>query len=249
MKLTGITSLLLLIVSFFISTEKTAAQLSSDDSVFYQKAINNAIAVYHQSIGDQSGLYNGIQYIGYPFTFKEGHPFFYTPDLSAGSVTYDGVYYANVLLRYDEIAEVVIIQDSIHRLQLHSSRISRFTVANNTFIRIVKDSLGANLEKTGFYNLLYEGNTSVLKKEIKRIREEVQNTTDGVQRFIDEKKYYYIKKPNGYFTVNRKKDVFKILKDHKKEIQQYIKANDLSFKHDKDNLLIKVSAYYDQLTK
>jgi hypothetical protein len=248
MKITGVARDLLLVIAFFVSTEKVVAQLSPEDSFFYQKAVGHAIALYHQASGDQSGLFNGIQYIGYPFTFKEGHPFFLTPEWSTGSATYDGVYYDKVLLLYDEVAEVVIIQDAKHRLQLHSSKLSRFTVANNIFVRIEKDSLAANLERTGFYNLLYEGGTSVLKKEVKRIREEVLNSVEGVQRLIETKTTYYIKKQNEYYTVNTKKDVLNIFKDHRKDIQQYIKANNLSFKRDKDNLLIKVSAYYDQLT-
>ncbi len=249
MKITAVNGTLVFIILFTISVQNTTAQLSTADSLFYSKAVSHAINVYHQSLGDQTGLYNGIQYIGYPFAFKEGHPFFYSPESTNGSITYDSVYYSNVMLLYDEIAEIIIMQDSAHRIQLHSSRVSGFTIANNTFIRLIKDSTAANLEKTGFYNLLYNGKTSLLKKEIKRIREEVLNVTDGVQRFVDTKTYYYIKKDEKYFTLNRKKDVFRIFKEHKKDIQQFVKTNNLSYKHDKDNLLIKVSAYYDQLTK
>jgi hypothetical protein len=238
---------------FFLSFSASGvmAQLSPDDSMFYQKAINNTVALYYQSAGDQSGLYNGSQYAGYPFTFKdEAHPFFRTNLFSTGFVVYDNILHTEAQLLYDEAGDVLIFRDTAHRLQLISDRISGFTILDNNFIRIEKDSITGNIINTGFYNLLYEGaDIQVLKKEIKNIREDIRNNYDGVIRYIEVKRYYYIKKSNTFYTVKNKKMVMEIFKDRKKEIQQYIKVNRLSFKNDRDNMLIRATAYYEQITE
>jgi hypothetical protein len=248
MKPGGTVLALLFFLSFF--TPGVIAQLSPDDSIFYQKALNNTVALYYQSTGDQSGLYNGSQYAGYPFNFKDGaHPFFFTNLFSTGSVMYDNILYTHAQLLYDEAGDVLVFRDTSHRLQLLSDRISRFDILDNNFIRIMKDSSSRPLINTGFYNLLYDGSLQVLKKEIKNVREDIRNNYDGVIRYIEVKKYYYIKKNNTYYPVKNKKMVLEIFKDRKKEIQQYIKVNKLSFKNNRDNLLIKTAACYERITK
>jgi hypothetical protein len=249
MKLPGRARTLLLFAYFLISINNIVAQLSPGDSLFYQKAVSNLVSLYHQSSGDQSGIYSGTQYGGYPFSFTEGHPFFYTDKSGTGSVLYDGVLYENVQLQYDELKEVVVMQDASHRIQLVNERIAAFTVFNNRFIRLERDSLNRSLVSTGFYNLLYEGNVSALKKETKELREELRSNGEGIQRYIDVRKYYYIKKNNEYYPVKNKKSVTGIYADHKKEIQQFIRKNKLSFRKAPDEMLVKVTEYYDRLIK
>jgi hypothetical protein len=40
-----------------------------------------------------------------------------------------------------------------------------------------------------------------------------------------------------------------LFSSHKKQVQQFIKENHLSYRKDRDNTLIKVTAYYDGLKK
>lgn len=250
MKSGNIVCLLLFFSTTSFIPSRSWAQLSVDDSVFYNKAVNNAKAIYFQSLGDQSGLYNGSQYAGCPFGFRDGgHPFFYSDVFLNGSIVYDKVLYPEAHLLYDEVVEVLLFQDSTHRIQLVNERVARFSILDNHFIRIIKDSSNRTLVKSGFYQLLYEGNTTVLKKEVKSIREVLISNTEGIYRYIDTKKYFYIKKGNDYYLVKRKKALLQLYKDRKKELQQYIKRNKLNFKRDPDSLLAKLSAYYDQLTK
>ena len=241
--------MLLTVIVAAVFTRPAAAQTSDPDTSFYHRAINNAVSLYHQAAGDQSGLYNGSQYPGYPFVFKDGgHPYF-IKTVAPGTILYDKIFYPQVKLLFDELADQVVFEDSNHRIQLLKERISGFTIGGSTFIRIVKDSLSTALLNTGFYELLYSGRVAVLKKEIKQLREEIRFADEGVLRYIDSKLYYYIRKRDVYYTVGSKKAMLVVYKDRKKELQQYIKASNLSFKKDRDDLLVKVSAYYDQLTK
>lgn len=226
-----------------------AAQPSATDSSFYHKSINKAIELYRQAAGDQSGLYNGSQYPGYPFEFRDGgHPYF-DKKVMPGSIVYDHQYYPNVKLLFDELAEQLVFEDSTHRIQLLRERVSAFTIGGASFIRLEKDSLSNALVNTGFYGVLYSNRVIVLKKEVKKIREEMRYADEGVLRYIDVKLYYYIRKDGVYHSVSSRNSVLSVYKDHKKQLQQYIRSNKLNFKKEKDTALVKISAYYDQLTK
>jgi hypothetical protein len=251
MKRLAIFGSITLLISCTFVAQTVQAQTSRDDSAYYEKAVANTIAIYHRNVGDQSGLFNGRQYAGYPYSFQlGGFPFFLTNETGKGSIVYDSVLYDDVQLRYDEVAELVIFQDTKHQIQLNTDKVSRFSIEGNNFIRVEKDdSLSNSIFRTGFYNLLYDGKVQAVKKEVKVIREELRSNTEGILRFVDISTYYYIKKNNEYFPVKNRSAILDIFKDRKKEILQYIKANKLKFRKDRDNTIIKVSAWYDQLTK
>ncbi len=223
------------------------AQMSVDDSLFYKTSINNAVQIFHQNIGKQAGFYNGKQYAGYPFSFKEGHPYFLTEDYSTGSLVYDNILYPDLQLLYDELSDIVIFQNKDRRIALINERIAAFSILNNYFIRIVvADSDHASPFNTGFYNVLYDGKTQVLKKEVKKMLDEAKSTIEGVFHYILIKNLYYIKKEGRFYSIKNKKALYSLFADRKKEIQHFIKSNHLSFRKGKETLLIKVSAWYDQ---
>ncbi len=247
MKIRGTTGFVLSLVFFLFSASSVIAQMAADDSLLYNKATQQFINAYHLSEGDQIGLYNGTQYGNYPFSFTGGHAFFFDDRPDIGSVVYDGVLYPHVSLQYDEIQEAVLFKDNLRLIQLLNQRISKFTIFNNTFVRIVKDSATPELVKTGFYNQLYAGNTGLLKKEIKIIREDISG--DKLVRYIDIHTYYYIKRNNQYISFNGKRGLLKLFADRKKDVQQFTRKSKLKFKdNSRDDSFTKMTAYYDQLT-
>ncbi|MCW3090090.1 MAG: hypothetical protein JWP81_1159 [Ferruginibacter sp.] len=233
----------------FSPNDMVAQDAAESDSSFYRQAMANAIALYHQSFGNQSALYNGGKYSGYPFRMQEGFPFFYSPQPATGSVIYDGISYDSILMHYDEVADAVIINNQADWLQLLDKRVSRFNLFDADFIRIEKDSAHSNLVSSGFYNRLYHGKTtSLLKKQIKSIIEVISINLE-LQHFVDTKDLYYLQKEDQFFPINRRKDFLRSLGNRKKEVQQFIKANKLNFRRDKENMLTKATAYYDSLNK
>jgi hypothetical protein len=239
-----------LLLFFFTGTVPLAAQTAAGDSAFYRNTIQNAISLYHQSFGNQSGLYNGSQYIAYPFKFRDDdHPFFGSPLFLPGTITYDHVLYPDVYLLYDEVSDVVVFQSAQYRIQLVSERIQQFSIAGNLFVRITNNGPGEPAITNGFYQVLYNGERQVLKKEVKVIQEDIRNNSEGVVRYIETKKSYFIKKDNVHIPVKSKSALLVIMKNRKSDIQQYIKSNKLNFKRGKDMFLQKTAAYYDQLTR
>lgn len=237
-------------VIFFILlfyTNNIFAQNSVSDSAFYQQALTDTRAVYHQSFGDQSALYNGQEYADYLFGFENGQPFFYSAEPVMGSIIYDGLTYDSILMRYDEIKDVVAVNHLNDKIQLWNEKVQGFNLYNSTFILLLKDSLSSSLVNSGFYNLLYKGKVSLFKKEIKTLME--RTTLTELLRIIQQKDHYYIKKEGKFYPIKRKKDLFEIFGDSKKEVQRFINTNGLNFRKDPQNMLVKTTAYYDSLKK
>jgi len=227
---------------------KANAQYNESDSMLYKKAKEYAVSLYHENIKNESGLYNGSQYVVYAQTIQDGIPFFEITEPSNGNVTYWGVEYKNVPLLYDILkGEIITVVPSTNYLiKLNSEKVSSFEVLNHKFIRIAKDSSNKNI-KTGFYDVLYDGQTAVYKKEIKTLNEDL--SSGKLRTFILDENAFFIKKNNVFFTVSNKSSLLDILKDKKKEVQEFIRKNKLKIRKDKDNALPKIAAFYDEISK
>ena len=245
MKKSGRYFLVFLVISLS-SSARAMAQGSQSDSSFYQSAVYNTIDLYRQFASDQSRLYNGRRYKPYDIPFVVGVPFFQSDWFTEGTIIYEDGYYDKVMLLYDEVKELVILRAEV-TIELINERIAAFTIGEHKFQRLVKDSLNTGFA-TGFYEKLFSGKIEIYKKEKKTIIENLSNS-EGVRGDIDVKIYYYIKKNGRYQLIKKKANIYEVLNDRSKEIQQFIKSNKLNFKHDRENTLIKVAGYYDQLTK
>jgi hypothetical protein len=127
------------------------AQNKASETSFYHKALINTRALYQQSFGEQSALYNGSN-ADYLVRFEKGFPYFFSTVQGTGSVTYDGIYYDSVLISYDEVKDALILGSGINRLQLTNEKVESFSVFNGDFIKINKDSSSGALIKSGFYH-------------------------------------------------------------------------------------------------
>jgi len=212
-------------------------------------AVQNAVQAYHQSLSPQTNLYNGSEYVDYAYTLNEGIPFFETAQFSNGAVAYDSVLYQNVPLLYDEVKGEVIIRDFYNRgkIVLNPDHIDSFSILNHHFVKLLPDSTGNTPIRAGFYDVLYNGNMKVYKREIKKVMENI-TVGLGLRRTIDEQDEYFIKKENNFYAVSSKKSVLSVTKDKKKEVQQFIKKNKLNLRSAKEIALTRIAAYYDQLT-
>jgi hypothetical protein len=221
------------------------AQSNKDDSAFYQASIQNAVTFYQQSSLDQSRLNNGRKYKAYSFSFVNGTPFFETDQYKEGSIVYEGGYYNNVKLLYDQVLDKVMVRTHV-AIELITERIEQFTISNHLFVKLAKDSLNSDLAN-GFYEQLYKGKIVVYKKEKKVITENL-STEEGVRGDVEKKTFYYLQKDGIFFHVKKKAHLLEIMRDKKNEIQKFMKSNGLSLKSEPDNTLAKIAAYYDQLT-
>ena len=211
-----------------------------------RSAYNTALDSYHTYLTPETGLFRGMEYGAYDFRLKSGNPYFIDKQRHPGALLYDSVLYDHLLLQYDEVKDIVILYDAsnMFKINLFPEMIDRFTMDGHRFIRL-KDSLNPNQPHNGFYEVMFEGRTMLLKKETKVVREDLSSGTT-VEYYIDGADIsYYLKKSNVYYPVNTTRSLLRALKDRSRDVKKFIRSNHLSMRWDRENTLLKVTAWYD----
>jgi hypothetical protein len=242
--LTAVFSLIVLTI-----VHPTNAQTAKEDSIFYQAALSNTISIYKKQLGDQSPLYNGSRYSPPGFIFRTGSPYFISDSFDLGSVVYDDILFDSVYLMYEDMRELLVSRNNNYLLQLVNQRVSSFIISGHPFIRLTEESLHPDIPKTGYYEILYQGRSQLLKKTFKTIIEEPSVYENTVIRHIEETENFYVRIGGSYHRVKSKAELLTLMHDHQKQIQKYIKKTKLNFRKNRENLLILTAEYYDQISK
>ena len=203
--------------------------------------------VYNPFIEKQSRLYNGIEHIGYAYKIK-GHAYFLQRELAIGTVAYDELEFANVLMLFDLLKDQVIIQhlNGFSKVGLVSEKIKEFTLLNHRFIRLQADSAAGSPITTGFYDELYTGLLKVLVKRGKFIEETIK---DELEREFIQTNVFFIQKEGRYYAIKNYKGLLTVLKDKAPGVKQYLRKNRIKFRKDPENAILKASVYYDSINK
>jgi len=221
-----------------IQTDKNSQQL----------ALKNTVSRYYKSLGEQSGIYHGPAYTGYPYQLSNGHQFFESAKLTQGTIFYDGMLYQDIPMWYDLVKDQVVVQniDSLSMISLHNERIDYFSMFGHEFKKIVQDPSNSNSLTTGFYDHIYIGKTEVLVRRYKGTLEDV--SPEGIfTKILKQKNEIYLKKEGKYFSVLSSGSVLKALGNKQKEILSHLKKNAIKFKKDPEKAIVMMVSFYDQL--
>lgn len=224
------------------------AQQNFSDSVSGSLAAETRFAKNSYSLqkGNQAAIYNGTIHISYSSEI-EGIAYFYSVEWQKGNVLYDDIYYENILMKYDMVKDQLIVKAKEIEgfpIVLFSPRVKEFSLLGSKFIRVDNTTTGSFLQ-TGFYQQLTQGKVIALARVTKNISEKIID--NKVDRKFKEKVKYYIFKDNLYYSIDKKNDLLNILKEHKKEVQGFIKENKLNFRKDLENVIISVAEFYNHL--
>ncbi|MFC0519029.1 hypothetical protein ACFFGT_32755 [Mucilaginibacter angelicae] len=234
-----------LIITWGIMAGSLVSAQTGTDSI----SLNHVIANYNTAIGQQSHLYNGPEYEFYDPIIKGNAYVFDVKSFAPGTVNYNGTVYSNIPMMYDINKDVAItlLYNHFTKISLLSIWVQEFWLLDHHFIRLNTDSTGKAGLATGFYDQLFQGKkVGILVKRAKTI----QNRTASldIETFFSETKDYYVRRGNNYFSFSGKGALLDILKDKKKELRQYIKANNIDFRENFEQAITNVATYYDHLT-
>lgn len=219
---------------------------SREDTTFLVRATENAIKLYQEALGAQSKLYNGSKYFPPKHTLDE-HPFFSSEDWILGAVFYDGEYFQDVPLMYDLHGDVLITEHlpSGHAIQLVEAKLKSFSMAGHVFERIDNESVGGTLPRSGFYDILYPGETRVIAKRRKTVHEQIVSTV--IERSFEARNRYFIFKNGVFFPVKSKASALKLMRDKKRELKRFLKETGASLSQNRELLLKSLAERYDSL--
>jgi hypothetical protein len=228
----------LFLLLLFFHFKNLQAQHAPDSS------FTEAVAVYDKTVSINKHLYNGSEYTDFDHRIK-GDPFYKSLVFATGTIVYDGILYNDVQLFYDIWNDAVVIKNyNGLPLLLVKEKISAFSLAGDSFVRISEDSMGTATQ-SGFYEVLYNGNTKLFARHKKTVVDRLNlQYTESVFEQTDS---YYILKDDVLYQANDKRSALNIMKDKKNELAKFIHQNKVKFKKDKRNAFIKTVAFYDSL--
>ncbi|HEV2355789.1 MAG TPA: hypothetical protein VGR89_16185 [Puia sp.] len=229
-----------------LSAPKLEAQPSVPDSLISDSAYTAAIRQYHSVVFPEPGFYRGPQYVDYDFTIQQGQPFFGGDSLRPGSVWYSGILYQSRPILYDLVKDQLVIAapSGNYKIALLMDFVDSFALDGQQFIR-AGDSSGSSSLPKGYYDRIYKGRLELLKRDRKSLRENLMVTPDNVHLYIVEALDYYLKKDGRYYAVNTRRQLYDALADRKSEVRRLIRKSRLSWRNDKEQLLLAVAGLYD----
>jgi hypothetical protein len=219
-----------------------------NDSAVYRSAVSNTIRFFFANSKSVCTCLHGKEYIIPPFSFSEGSPYFLTAEAGEGTLVYEHVHYDSVRLLYDELQDELVYVDESHRIMLMNEKVERFSILGHQFVKFEQQQAFNGEAPGGYFELLYEGNSMMLKREEKKMRQANSFSTEAMVRVIDTRSVYYLRKENHFLRIDGKKAFLKLWGNYQKEIVAFIKHNKIKFKQDPDNDYARITAFCDQLS-
>lgn len=215
------------------------ADLSREDSLNRQEWLRER--------DSHSVLFTGKEQTKYSIVV-ENHPFFFDQKQTTCFLTYDGVDYPNVTIKWDiykdEIAAVS--PDQRYNILLVPTRFQGAR-SNQDHIYYINKQYDTGVPASGYYLNLYNQKYKVWKKPYAVINEKHENQ-QSIKYFTFHQKYY-IEKDGIFHPVKNISSILKVFKDKKKELKQYVKKQKLKFKSTPETTIPAIVQKYEQLTQ
>ncbi|NHA07461.1 hypothetical protein G7092_26920 [Mucilaginibacter sp. HC2] len=236
-------------ILFFI-TKQTLGQTLSADTSEQRIAMTHIADAYNTAIGQQSRLYNGVEYEPYNPGIRGNAYFQDINKFTPGTVTYDGLFFKDVPMMYDlnKNVVVVLLYNKFSMFTLLNERVEHFDLLSHHFVNIIADSLHANAGiDAGFYDELYHGHVVVLARYSKSLQ--TTSVSSTIETYFSSSKSFFLKKGSNYYSISGQGALLDILKDKKKELQQYIKANRIKYRKGPEEAMVAIASRYDELSR
>jgi hypothetical protein len=143
----------------------------------------------------------------------------------------------------------VLLYNHFSKFSLVNQKVKSFDFLDHHFVNINADTLGVNtIIKTGFYDELYGGKSQVLVKRSANLQT-TPGGAGGPETYFNLTVDYYVRKNNTYYPISSQGSLLSVFKDKKKELQQYIRSNEIKYRKEPEDAMVKIATYYDHLIK
>lgn len=218
---------------------------NAPDTAYTARTEMQVVDVYNKTIGDQSECYNGPQFNSPPKAYS-GSPYFLdSASLQPANIRYNGTQYKEVPILYDAYDDWMVSVSHSVLYSVRNEKLSDVFLAGHHFIYLT-ESKDIKLA-TGYYDQLYDGLSEVLVKRKRGVIKRVDQQSVQVIYEVDD--VIYIKKGLDYLPVSSKQSVLSVFKNRAKQLKEYMSANNISFRKDKEHSIAQMAAYYDQINR
>lgn len=198
-------------------------------------------SIYQSARGENLSVFQGRQIMsGYPGI--GGSPFYPHPDWVVGDVKYEGYWYYGVDVLYDTYRDELLVRHPNGiPFVLFSDRVQAFSMKNFHFVRFDTDK---GPIKTGFYEVLSDGNLKIYVKRVATLHEEIVDQT--IIRNFEKKPRYYAQLGNEIVSITKQGQLMDLAKAKRGQVQQAVKASGLKFRKNQEAVIKIIADTYNQ---
>ena len=220
----------------------SASKMISAQDAERQQIIENATAEYMRVAGSQSLLFYGIEQAILPSA--SNHPYLHHPQFTTARLSHNGVIFPEVMLRLDLHRDELVIQSpDLRSLVLLPENVDFAELHGRHIIYFRHDYLPGS-PPTGYYFLLHSGKTKVLKRQTASL---AVNQHRGENYFVFLSRIF-LYKDGTYHTIRNRRGLLRLLQPHRRELRQYISANQLRFRRNAEEFITQVVREYEKLS-
>jgi hypothetical protein len=181
------------------------------------------------------------------FSHVREHPYLDTKQYREGTLCFDGRLYPRVMMRLNIYTDelVVLSPDSRFSVVVPPERVDSAAFSSYTVFRNEPEQTQAGLPDRGYYVRLYNGAHTVWKREVK-YTDRVTNGMDIEAIFVSRTRYY-ICKDGRCQNAGGKRSLLKLFAPKKKELNLFIKRQELNFRNAPDEAIVRLTTYYESL--
>jgi hypothetical protein len=185
-------------------------------------------------------IYNGRQHLGYPRSYI-GIAYFMTDEWTSGSVLYEGIWYKNLLLKYDLSTDDVVLQTPGGAgLAMIHSRVQEFWLGDAHFIRA---PLPGRTDPA-FYQLLAQGKMTLIAFHRKVVEEKILERE--VERSFNYTVRYFVVTEGEMHHIKRQKDLTRLLGEQRQKGVAEMKSKGQSFKKNPIAAMVTLVQFFNK---
>ena len=194
-----------------------------------------------------------LSYVGRTYHSLIGSPYLYD-SWNKGSVQFpDGTRQENLDLKYDQIADKLLVSLAAGQVQYFTAPVSEFTLPLNQTggpagIRRFRSGYAPidGASETSFYELLADGSTQLIKRTTKKIVEELAPNSNVLkaQQVKQTVKYYFVREGQLIPIQKDRKSLLLALQDKGNAVEKYLKTHKITLA---DAPLVELTNCYNTL--
>lgn len=204
---------------------------------------SSAIKDYLNQAKGHTTIYRGeIEYFYNPYMYK-AQPYYISDQFVDADLYYNNRVYKNVRMRYDTYkGNFLILTPQNNSVILDLRKIEKVNIYGKDIIKLTPPQESGL--KADFYIHHVDG------KNLKIISREKSNSRilpTKIDYTFDKSSRYYAIYNNKYYSFKNKKSFTRLFPQFKKEINKFIKSNQINFSENREQSMTQVGTFCDEL--
>jgi len=178
------------------------------------------------------------------------HQYFKEQDFVGGRLSYGGIVYPDVSLRWDLYRdELIILSPANYNIALTNENIDFAEIYGYHIFYLHPDSL-SGCPPAGNYIRLHSGDDYLLLEKLTNTmyRDENVRRNRYVYYFVLSSDFY-LQKDGTYHKITNRRTLLKTLDTHRKELRRFIRASDLRYKLDAEKMVLETVKEHEKLSR